>query len=59
MEMPEDDQPDDSIWNHPERLEAWFEQVKERRMNPGKSASVEWEDVDMTENELTKEYRKA
>lgn len=33
-----DDVPDESIWHHPERLEEWWEAVKQRREKG-------WEDV--------------
>lgn len=55
MELPEEDQPDDNIWNHHEKLEAWFEQVKERRKHPGREkVDTEWDNVDLEQNEETK-----
>lgn len=58
-EMPEDDQPKFSIWGHPELLEEWFKNLKERRENPGtEKVSDEWADFDGAQNELTKEYRR-
>lgn len=60
MELPEDDQPDDSIWNHPEKLEAWFEEVKNRRNNPGKEKiDDDWANVDLEQNEYTAELKKS
>jgi hypothetical protein len=54
----EEDTPDESIWGHPEKLEEWFETVKERRKNPGASKNnSEWENVDLDQNELTKGLR--
>jgi hypothetical protein len=58
MQLPEDDIPKEEIWGHPELLEAWFEEVKARRENPGRSKNnSEWENVDLEQNELTKGLR--
>jgi hypothetical protein len=57
-ELPEEDQPKNTIWDHPEKLEEWFEQVKERRKHPGtEKVPDEWENVDLEQNELTKGLR--
>lgn len=58
MELPEKDQPDESIWNHPELLEEWFEQVKLRRENPGKEIIPKEDESDWMQNELTLELKK-
>lgn len=59
FELPEDEQPDESIWGHPERLDDWFEAVKHRRKNPGQEPIVDdYSDKDFTQNELTAQYRK-
>lgn len=55
--MPDDEVPDESIWHHPERLEEWFEAVKQRRER-GLDPIDRAEDVDMTGNELTRDYLK-
>lgn len=59
FELPEDESPDESIWNHPEKLDEWWEQVKsardEKYGNTSKNES--WEDVDMDENEYSKEIK--
>lgn len=58
MELPDDDQPDEKIWNHPEKLEEWFDMVKERRKNPNmekvpNSPEEYWEGQEYDQNELT------
>lgn len=57
LELPEDEAPDESIWHHPERMEEWWEAVKERRKNPD-MVPIENESADMTQNEVTAKYRK-
>jgi hypothetical protein len=58
FELPEEDQPKTSIWNHPELLDDWFKLVKERRLNPNtEKIADEWNDVDLDQNELTKGLR--
>ena len=47
--------PDESIWHNPERLEEWFEAVKQRRES-GLEPVEQAEDAEMTGNELTREY---
>jgi len=54
--MGPDEVPSEDIWHHPQRLEEWFEAVKQRRehgMQPVEAA----EDADMTDNELARELR--
>jgi len=41
FEMPLDDQPPRHIWGNPDRLDEWFKAVKQRRLNPVKSQSME------------------
>ncbi len=59
-EMPEDDQPDDSIWNHFERLTEHFEMVKKMRKNPGHEVidKQEWDDADLMQNDLAEQWKK-
>lgn len=59
-ELPEEEQPDELIWNHQERLDEWFKQVKEDRKHPNKKKAhdEEWEDVDLDQNEHTAELKK-
>lgn len=55
FEAQPDEVPSEDIWHHPQRLEEWFEAVKQRRetgMQP-----IEADDADMTGNELTKGLR--
>lgn len=54
FEMPKNEQPDENIWHHPERLEEWFEAV-ERRRESGMQPIDEGEDTDMTQNALARE----
>jgi hypothetical protein len=57
--MSEEDQPKSNMWDHPEMLEEWFEQVKARRANPNMTKiDDEWGSEDMDQNELTAQYRK-
>ena len=53
-EMPEEDQPDENIWHHPQRLEEWFAAVKQRREN-GMEPIDQGEDTDMESNALVRE----
>lgn len=53
MELPEDEVPDEKIWHHPERLEEWFEAIKQRREHGFEP--IPQDDEDMTGNELTRE----
>lgn len=56
LERPEDEVPDEKIWHHPEKLEEWFDAVKQRRengMQAIESDPDEWGD----QNELTKGLR--
>lgn len=57
FEMPEDEQPDASIWNQPEKLDAWWDEIKAARNDPNKKSKIEWESADLDQNELTKDYR--
>ena len=53
FELPSDEVPPEDIWHHPQRLEEWFEAVKQRRktgMQP-----IGDEESDMTGNALTRE----
>lgn len=61
FEMMDDDRPDESIWNHQERLDEHFELVKQRRDNPNHEIidKREWEEADLEQNELADEWRKA
>lgn len=54
FELPEDEVPDEDIWHHPERLEEWFEAIKQRRES-GHQPTDEADDVDMTSNEFTRD----
>lgn len=56
FELPEDEVPDESIWHDPERLEEWFEAVKQRRESGLSPVDDRVEDAEMTGNELTSEY---
>lgn len=51
-----DEVPSEDIWHHPQRLEEWFEAVKQRR-NDGLQPIEAEESEDMTENELAKGLR--
>jgi hypothetical protein len=56
LELPDDEQPDESIWGNPARLEEWFRVVQQRRENPGSgSEAVPQADEDMSRNELTEQ----
>jgi hypothetical protein len=61
MEWPEEDQPDEDIWGHPELLEQHWEMVNLRRKNPG-SEPVQDEADDpgskYVKNELYERYVK-
>lgn len=57
FELPEDEQPDQSIWNHPDKLEQWWEQIKAAKDDPNKQSKIEWEQADLEQNELTKNYK--
>ncbi len=59
FELPDDETPDESIWGHPEKLEAWFDEVKSKRNNPGSErvSNAEWEQAELEQNELTKGLR--
>lgn len=62
MEMLDDEQPDQSIWNHHERLEEHFEQLKAKRANPNMErieAEKEWQAADLEQNSLAEEWKKA
>lgn len=54
FELPSEEIPDENIWHHPERLEDWFEAIKQRRES-GLRPIDEVEDVDMTQNEFTRD----
>lgn len=51
-----DEVPDENIWHHSQRLEEWFEAVKQRR-ETGMQPVEAVEDADMTSNELTQGLR--
>lgn len=56
LELPDDEQPDESIWGNPVRLEEWFRVVQQRRENPsGGAEAVPQADEDMSRNELTEQ----
>jgi len=55
FELPDDDQPDEKIWGHAERLEEWFEAIKQRREQGLTSIDDDEVPSDMTSNELTAE----
>jgi hypothetical protein len=56
LEQPEEDIPPEEIWHHSERLEEWFESVKQRREDGGSGRGHEViEDAPMTQNDLTAE----
>ena len=56
FELPDDEQPDASIWGSPERLEEWFEAIKQRRETGMEPISYDEEPDDgFTRNELTAE----
>lgn len=58
LELPEDDQPDPSIWHHDERLREWFEALKHRRKNPGTELEpIDEDDPAFTGNALADRYR--
>lgn len=52
FELPDEEQPDATIWGHPQRLEEWFEAIKQRRETGMEPISYD-EEPDMTRNELT------
>lgn len=54
FELPEDEVPDESIWHHSERLEEWFEAIKQRREH-GLQPIDEAEDTEMVGHELARE----
>ena len=53
FELPDDEVPDENIWHHSQRLEEWFEAIKQRREN-GLQPVDEVEDADMTGNEFAR-----
>ena len=54
FELPDNEQPDEKIWGHPERLEEWFEAVKQRRESGMEPISYDEEpDEGFARNELT------
>lgn len=53
FELPDDEQPKQSIWHDPQRLEEWFDAVKQRRETGHQP--IEADDADMTGNTLTRE----
>lgn len=56
LELPEEDQPPEEIWHHGERLDKWFEGVKQRRKNPGMAPIEDLDDEPgMVRNELVDE----
>jgi hypothetical protein len=56
FELPDNDQPDEHIWGHPERLEEWFEAIKQRREQGMEPIRDDDDEVPgMTRNELTDE----
>ena len=55
MELPDDECPPPEIWHHSERMEQWFEQLKERRRNPEQRPIEEFDGDDMIRNELVEE----
>lgn len=57
FELPEDEVPDENIWHHPERLDEWFEAVKQRRSG-GMEPVPAGEDTDMTGNDYVRELMK-
>lgn len=50
-----DDIPDDRIWHHPERLEEWFEAVKQRQLHGFESVPGADEEHGMTGNALVRD----
>ena len=55
LELPEDEVPPELIWHHEDRLDEWFEAVKERRKNPDSGPPME--EVPTTSNELAEQYK--
>jgi len=56
-ELPEAEVPDEDIWHHPERLEEWWEAVKQRRENPDMEPVPKASESDFAQNELTLQYK--
>lgn len=54
-ELPEAEVPDENIWHHPERLEEWWEAVKQRREH-GLEPIETGGDDGWAQNELTAQY---
>jgi hypothetical protein len=55
-ELPDEEQPDATIWGHPERLEEWFKAIKQRRESGMEPINYDEEPDDgFTRNELTAE----
>jgi hypothetical protein len=55
MEGGPDDVPDERIWHHPERLEEWFEAVKQRQQHGFESVPGADEEPGMTGNALVRD----
>lgn len=52
-----DEVPDENIWHHPQRLEEWFEAVKQRRENGLQPIEAGDDTDDLDQNELTRGLR--
>lgn len=58
MELPDDQQPPESIWLNPKALNEHFERVTERIKGEGRGGMEPIEDMPMMQNELTAELRR-
>lgn len=50
-----EDIPDERIWHHPERLEEWFEAVKQRQQHGFEAVPSADEETGMTGNALVRD----
>lgn len=57
-ELPENEQPDESIWSHPEKLEDWWESVKRNRETPGmEKIDNDYSGDDFMSNQLAEDFK--